>query len=116
MARPLETVPPPFPVRPEHDERDKQEQPASKYVLEAHKQVTRARHQFIMQLARQNWKREEINGVVMMIDWGSEQKWIAEDLEEKDKNPPAPAPVNIPIPPPTAAPQVNQNALHPQGS
>lgn len=88
----------------------------NKYVLEAHKQVTRARHQFIMQLARQNWKRDEINAVVMMIDWGSEQKWIAEDLEEKDKNPPAPAPVNIPIPPPTAAPQVNQNALHPQGS
>ena len=70
----------------------------TKYVLEAHKQVTRGRHQFIMRLANQNWKREEINAVVMMIDWASEQQWIAEDLEKADKAPKPP--VNVPIPPP----------------
>lgn len=79
--------------------------PKDKHFEQAHKNVQRGRHQFIMQLARQGFKRDEINGVVNMIDWGSETLWIAEEMRANEAKTPAPQPVPIP-PPPTDAPQV----------
>lgn len=77
-----------------------------KYYQQAHKNATRSRHQLIMQLARQGFKREEVNGILSMIDWQQEIDWAAEELREMETKTPAPQP--IPIPPP---PGENANAV-----
>jgi len=81
------------------------------FEKEAHKQIVRGRHRLILEMASKGKTKDEINGVVMMIDWKQEQEWVAEELEQTEKlkrataaaavdaKTPAPVPVQIPIPP-----------------
>lgn len=67
-----------------------------KHFQEAHKHITRGRHQFIMGLARQGYKEPEIKAIVTMIDWKLETELLADDFRQKEANPP-----------PTAAPSAS---------
>jgi hypothetical protein len=81
------------------------------FALKAHKNVTRARTSLILQLSRNGMKKDEINGVISLIDWKEETEWQAEELREAAKLS-KPGPVPVPIPPPNSVEQ-NVAALPP---
>ncbi len=65
--------------------------------LEAHKRVTRTRHQFLIQLAQKGHKKEEIIGISSLIDWSKEIEWVeAEVIAENEAK--AKAKLNVPAP------------------
>ena len=80
-------------------------EPKDKHFEQAHKNVQRGRHQFIMHLAKQGFKQPEIRGILNEIDWASETQWLAEEYRANEPKTPGPQPVPIP-PPPSDAPQV----------
>lgn len=72
-----------------------------KHFIQAHKNVVRTRHQFIMHLAKMGMKHMEITPIINSIDWSQEAEWAAEELRAKEPN--TPAPPSIEIPPPQVA-------------
>lgn len=48
---------------------------------EAHKRVTRTRHQFLIQLAQKGHKKDEIIAISSMIDWAKEMEWVEEEID-----------------------------------
>jgi hypothetical protein len=83
------------------------------FKKEAHKQITRGRHQLILTMAKQGKTRDEINGVVKLIDWEKELEWVTEELEQTEvtKRKALAAAVSIPIPP-SQSPHEDGNAVH----
>lgn len=72
-----------------------------KYFLQAHKNVTRARTQLVLNLSNKGFKKDEINGVLTLINWKEETEWQTEELRDKEKTT---GPVAVTIPPTPAPP------------
>ena len=52
------------------------------FDLKAVRNVTRAKHQLILNLANKGFKQPEVAAIVSMVNWAQEVEWAAQELRE----------------------------------